>query len=299
MYSSNKRGSQKSTVAHNWAHSLDSKFKKDTIAGSLYYSGKTIYSYGGHFLIAVIDSKNDEIVYFTTRTYSVTTSQHISVVRQAVNHKTLIYCQNPDEAARGYHQLNIEAFEKEAKSIAMNLPRSKKPEIYLNQIAHQRDLLNVYAKHFNLNLSEYPLVYIYIESKDGASKATEAEKIAIEKAKVIRENEQLKRHNKEVKEFRSFKRDTLYTYKTNSDYLRYNTESKRIETSQGIEIPFEAAKRFYKWVKATIKAGGCEGVCTQKILTYEIKVVNKDFMKIGCHTIAITEADTIANLLKW
>lgn len=299
MYNSGNRGSKASEVAHNWAHQKQSQFKKDTTAGSLYYEGNTIYSYGRHFPIAVISEQDSNIVYFTTRTYSNTTSKHLSVVRAAVNHKTVLYCENPDQAARNIHTENIQAFEKEAKYISQSLPKSKKPEIYLNQIAHQRQLLTQYAQHFDLNLESFALVYIYIESKDMQSKASEAEKIAMEKAEKARQKELAKKHAKELKDFRAFKLNRIYATKAGSDYLRYNNESKRVETSQGIQIPTEIAKRFYKWVKATIKAGGCGGECEQKILSYTVSVVNADFMSIGCHTIAITEADAIAKLLKW
>lgn len=298
MYNSG-RGRQASHVAHNWAHQNPSTYKKDTEAGSLYYRGRTIYSYGSHFPIATISRENSHIVYFTTRGYSVTTSAHINTVRPAVNHKTLIYCAYPDLADEGSHIKNIQQFEYEAKNISKNLPKSKKPEIYLSKIAHQRDLLNKYAKHFNLDLKQYALVYIYIESKDGQSKASEAEKIAIEKAEKARQKELEKKHKKEVKEFRTFKRERIYTSIKGSDYLRFNKKTKRVETSQGVEIPAEIARRFYKWIKSTIKAGGCSGECTQKILNYEVRYVNANEMQIGCHTISMGEVESIAKLLNW
>lgn len=296
MYGTSKLSTN---IAHNWAHELTSPYKKYTGQGSnFYYDGKTIYSYGRHFPIAVISKEDSNIVYFTTRSYSVTTSGHISTARQAVNHKTLIYCKNPDEADSGYHDNNVQDFEYIAKQAAKNLPRSRKPEIYLTQIAYQLERLETYCKHFKIDAKQYPLVWVYVKSKSGASEATEAEIQAIEAARIIKEKALKKQHAKELKEFRTFKRNRLSVH-NGKDYLRFNPLSGRIETSQQIEIPTEAAKRFYKWLKATVKNGGCDGECKMQILHYEVTKVDANFFKIGCHTIEITEADKIAQLLKW
>ncbi|MFA7287623.1 MAG: hypothetical protein WC055_01970 [Melioribacteraceae bacterium] len=55
------------------------------------------------------------------------------------------------------------------------------------------------------------------------------------------------------------------------DYLRYNTDKKRIETSQNVEIPEGIAKRFFNWLIKINKSGGClNGDCGQKIMQYSV-----------------------------
>ena len=291
-----KKVVNESTVAHLWAHQTQNEARKSN--GSFYFHNRTIYSYGSHFPIAVIDKEDPNIVYFTTRTYSNTTAGHISTARSAVSHKTLVYCKHPKAAEENDHEANMDDFEYKAKEIAKSLPRSRKPEIYLARIKEQRELMEAYATHFNLNVAAYPMAYIFIRSKDGASEASEQETLAMKVAEKLRTKLEKAKEKKELKDFRAFKRVRLST-RINTDYLRFNSTTNRIETSQGIEIPVEAAKRFYKWSMKIIKAGGCTGDCVEKILEYKVKSIDKDFMKIGCHNIPVAEVSLIAKQLNW
>src|SRR6267378_6539904 len=75
-------------IPHLWAHKVQESARN--AQGNLYFGGDTIYSYGSHFPIArhVVDNptkKNPKsAILFTTRSYSVTTSGHISAVRSAI-----------------------------------------------------------------------------------------------------------------------------------------------------------------------------------------------------------------------
>ena len=314
MYSSG-RSANKNNVAHNWANQITAKGK----AGNFYFEGKTIYSYGGHFPIAVIA---DTCTFFTTRSYSPTTSAHISAAHisaahSACSHHNVVMCCNPDEAAKGYHENNIQAFENEAKPIVVKLAAARKPEIYLQELAGLRTRMEKYVKTCGKKaaqcLKQKKLAYIYMADADKAAKATVQEREALRLRRLQmkayeeeRRKEAQKRFDEKVKEFRAFEIVTIssYSYPQGSDrntsYLRYNKKAQRIETSKGVEIPAELAKRFYKWLKAVVKAGGCtEGNCEKKILDFSVEYVNADTFKIGCHTIAMSEADSIATLLKW
>src|SRR5436190_24347448 len=75
-------------IPHLWAHKVQESARN--AQGNLYFDGETIYSYGSHFPIArhTVDNptkKNPKLaVLFTTRSYSVTTSGHVSAVRSAI-----------------------------------------------------------------------------------------------------------------------------------------------------------------------------------------------------------------------
>lgn len=305
-----KKVVNESQVAHLWANQVQDEARNPR--KTFYFEYNTIYSYGGHFPIAVIDKQDSNIVYFTTRGYSPTTSGHISIVRYAANHKTFIYCKNPDQASRGYHAENIADFESNAKSIAQSLPNSRKPEIYLNKIAQERETLKKYAEHFNLDLTSYNLKFIYIESKDGGAKATEQElkereerRLKAEERERERQAERLKEHKKNVIKWRKFagkyenQTAHLYSREERIDYLRHNTVTNRIETSQGIEVPLEYAKKFYLQVLEIVANGTCDICGTQFLNAYEIKEINKDFIQIGCHKITIKEIKALAKQLNW
>lgn len=287
-----------SELAHEWAYQSQNEGR--TSNESFYFNGNTIYSYGSHFPIASISETNSYDVYFTTRSYSNTTAKHISLVRNAVSHKNLIYCHNPLAASRGLHSGNIQAFENEAKQISQSLPRSKKPEIHLSKIAYQRLLLETYANHFNIDLNalNLSLEYIYIETKEGGTQATESEKLRIAELKVKQAKELKDKAKKEIKLFREFKIRHLQ-YRNGFDLLRYNSIHKAIETSQGVLIELPIAKELHTQITEIVKTGNCT-LCGSKFMErYEIKEISAKQIVIGCHTISSKEISLIASQMNW
>jgi hypothetical protein len=109
-----------SEVAHKWANQLQEDARN---SGNFFFEGDTIYSYGRHFPIAkhIENAQGEKAILFTERTYSVTTSKHVQVVRSAVNHKNIIYCYNPHAT----HADNFKAWQNECESVASNLPKAK------------------------------------------------------------------------------------------------------------------------------------------------------------------------------
>ena len=77
--------------------------------------------------------------------------------------------------------------------------------------------------------------------------------------------------------------------------LRYNAEKKRVETSKGIEIPEEIAKRTWLKIKGCTN---CEGLEID-VVGYTLTEANTKFIKAGCHTIPQSDVQYIAQLLNW
>lgn len=71
-------------IPHLWAHRVQDTARN--AQGNLSFDGDTIYSYGLHFPIAryVSNKRGKAAILFTTRSYSVTTSGHVSAVRSAI-----------------------------------------------------------------------------------------------------------------------------------------------------------------------------------------------------------------------
>lgn len=133
-----------------------------------------------------------------------------------------------------------------------------------------------------------------------------AEQIArMEKERKAKERLTIKLGKEELKKWLAGEIDKRWSRFDLFDYLRVieRTEDKkhvkRIETSQGIELPIETARRDYNQVKLLLASGGCQGGCNFRILSYEVKQVNVDFIEVGCHTIKMSELDRIASILKW
>ena len=297
-----KKVFEKSEIAHLWANKVQTEAR--TPNSSFYFNHDVIYSYGSHFPIAV--HYNGKIL-FTTRTYSNTTASHLSLVKSACSHKEIVYCKHPLEAYKGNHTENLEAFNIAAKSESSNLPKSTKPAKYLDAIAYQKSLFEAYVQFFNLkvNISDY--AYLLIVSKTGAIEASEADKKAKELADKKRAAKQKRAFKKalllDVKKvdlWKSFEFTALHLYLSNHNnntYLRFNASTNEIETSKGIKLPLNVAKRFYKWFNAVLLKGGCDGNCNRKILDYEVTSVNKGGLIVGCHNISIDEINLISKHL--
>lgn len=285
----------KNEVAHRWANQLQSEGR--TAGRNFYFHGDTIYSYGGHFPIAkhVTNKKGERAILFTFRGYSNTTAKQIHVTRMACSHKNIILVDTPTD-------LTIKTFDgyiNKIKSELKGLGTARKPEKYIDPAMYYFGEAKKYADFFGLKLPK-ELIKLIDSVNSGEYKQyliKEADRIAKEKAK--REKEHKKQFIESIALFRSFEVERLYNRLFDRDYLRYNPETKRVETSQGVEIPTEAARRAYNWIKETVKAGGCNGECSYKILDYEVKSVTPELVTIGCHKIDLSEIEQIAVKLGW
>ena len=115
--------------------------------GQMYFTGDTIYSYGPHFPIAKIfrAPNGEEVILFTTRTYSMTTTRHIAEVQRAVNHshRKVVYCKFPD----GFeHTRNLEHFKSEMEDAIAKHKKARKPELYTGNILYQATLARDYCE---------------------------------------------------------------------------------------------------------------------------------------------------------
>ncbi len=86
-------------IPHLWAHRTQDEARNRQ--GNLYFTGDTIYSYGSHFPIARhVETKRGKVILLTTKTYSVTTSGHVSAVWSAIPAGTDVF-HVPDVVGHG------------------------------------------------------------------------------------------------------------------------------------------------------------------------------------------------------
>lgn len=280
-----KKVVDKHTVAHLFANQTQNEARTPT--GNFYFYNDTLYSYGSHFAIA---KHINGSVLFTTRGYSVTTSQQISIARFALSHKTLICCNNPSDSITG----NMNSFLKEVENVFSNVQNAKQQRTKIkafSELAYITDKVNEFATFFNLNVqTNYPKLYAALntnfeglnEYKDKAAKLDEAQKKADLKA-------QSAKHKEQLKKWRSGEIDTLYI-RDGFDYLR--ALGQNIRTSQGVEIDRVHAKLLYKGLNSSMVG---------KLVNhkYEITEINDKFLTVGCHKITIKEIKKLAASLGW
>jgi hypothetical protein len=299
-----------SDLAHVWAAQKQSEGK----AGSFYFRGCTIYSYGSHFPIATMEGDN---VFFTKRTYSSTTAKHIGLTRSAISHKNLIYCYDVPvnlKYASTEHENNLNRWKREIKSLFSELGNKKirNTQSRVNGINNLISELNTYCQYFKHPVKDKELKKLLKltampDFLEQAMAAKDKENAANEK----KMKQAVKAHEQYINLWREYKEDAIKelpskTKELNNFYanhsesytrLRFNAAENRVETSKGVQIPAEIAKR------AFIQLNGCmEGICKSvsvPVLNYTITETTKDSIKAGCHTIPKSDIWYIANLLKW
>ena len=131
-------------VCHVWAQQTQSEGR----AGNIFFRDKSIYSYGRHFEMArFID---DETVFITPRRYSVSTTNHLSLVRQAVRHKTVFTV--PDFT---YHPDNVRYLIDKARDHFDKAKRARKYADWPMQAARTTvESIRAYITKFQVQVPE-------------------------------------------------------------------------------------------------------------------------------------------------
>lgn len=297
-----------SDVAHYFANKVQSEGR--TSSSNFYfntdYKGNiSIFSYGSHFCIArhVENLQGQKAVTFTNRRYSNTTATQIATVRQACNHIDKIYCYDPSSSTAE----NLEQWLKNVNSIigAINSAKQQRSKLKaFEQLESVKSEVNIYCEFWGLNLeTENKELFIALQSNDFTDllKFKEQQDEIQKEKRALMAIKALKEHKENLKKWRKFdgRYNRLYTRIEQVDYLRFNTSTNRVETSQGIEIPLRTAKDFYSKVLETVKTGKCT-ICGSDFMDkYEVKEISKDHVIVGCHNITIKEIQKLAKALNW
>lgn len=259
---------------------------------TMFFEDGILYSYGYHFPMAKIVA--DNVVLFTTRSYSITTAKHLRYARQALGHYKFIYCYNPGES----HTSNFEHWYGQITKLLPSLKKARKPQKYLDTINNHLREAKEYAEYFNIELPKELSALIDINNLKNLAttivKADKEKQERIEAEEKARKERHLAEHKEALKAWRKFKRATLYSRVEQCDYLRFKPETNRIQTSQGIEIPLATAKDLFSYIMETVKNGGCTD-CKKVVLDrYQVRSISTKDVRIGCHTILISEIKKVA-----
>lgn len=280
-------------VAHLWANQVQDEARN--AGNSLFFYGDTIYSYGHHFAIAKhVEHNGVKACLFTTRKYSVTTSAHTSFVSSAANHLNLIYVPFPD----GDFEKNARQFERNIKNALASIVSARKPEKYLYEARVILGQLEKYADFMGEPVPDEAKEMINIASQGEWAQYLADE----EKREAEREEKAMQARQKKLKEdlikWRNNKLRSLWGRLGERDYLRVSADGLEIETTQGISIPLDMAKRSFKFVMAAMKRGGCTD-CKHKILHYEVTSITPTTLTVGCHAVDLKEINRVAKKLNW
>lgn len=236
---------------------------------NLYINGDCIYSYGRHFCIAKRVGLGT--ILFTTRGYSNSTAKHKNYVARACSHMNLVYCYDPC----GTHNDNQEAFLREIREILPNLAKARKPEKYLHAIYNICARAMKYCEFFGIPMNKDLAKFVNSEDFN----KTNEEYIAELKKRAEKERRaQMKKKREQLDKWHNFE-SNYPPYGLEFQELRVNAENKnRIETTMGVEIPFELGREFFERIKNNLLKVG------DQLLYYSVREITDKVIKIGCHT---------------
>ena len=280
--------SNHSEVAHIWAQRPWRNGGSSTgRAGNIFFSKDKIYSYGYHYCIGEFLDFNTVLI--NDSGYSVSTSKHIGIVRDAVSHKTQYFVSqtNPEFVAGRIQEL-IEKF-----------GRARKPEMYYEEIKY---LVEKFVEFHNTEFSNidkrtnaYRFVANTLKRLENDFEGVRSE--LRERLKIERKRRRAEKQ-KAIREFKAYiKTETakFLNYETNQiskpwnsqtlelrdnlkDVLRVSKDATKVETSQGISVGIDNARTLYRMIQAGIDIRG------ERIEHYTVTSINGT-LKIGCHNI--------------
>lgn len=253
-------------------HTFSNKLKDRGKYGNLFFEHNKLYSYGYHYLLAKF--VKDNVILINDSGYSVTTSKHITLIRQASRQYTQLFTTETDG----------ELVEKRLNQLYNKLVKATKPLLYINEIVY---LVDKYAQNCKL-LDRTPLTVI-LEYKDKLSEQQ------LKDAKIQAKKDEISKKEKESQEFEVNKAKFL-NYETDYitgklDLIRLTEDKRLIETSQKVLITLEVAKDLYQAIVNNINIVG------YKIGNYQVKQLTKDSIVIGCHTIPLTNIHEVGKQL--
>lgn len=265
-----------SEIVHVFAQQTQSEGR--TSGNNIFFEDNKIYSYGYHYKLAEIKPNN--IVLINNLGYSNSTSKHIHLIMNATRQYRQIF----------YRDIDLNYVYGEIIRASIKIVKAKKPEIYAFTIIQKFENLTEYLK-------EFKQVNILKDSKYLELKKI-YKSISIDKEKFIQVGKERdkKQKEREEKEFKIsldkfFKYEINYfTKKTNEDFLRISEDRTMIETTQGVKIPIQEAKKLYELITLGVNIKGL------KISNFTIISINGT-LKIGCHQINIKNVHEIGKQL--
>jgi hypothetical protein len=305
--------SNHSEVCHFWAN----RKQESGNSSNMFFRNDTIYSYGDHFPIARHENLNT--ILFTTRTYSISTSKHITYTRRAIPaDKKIIYVRNvedinwawnnPCNSKEGKHfypvlseiKNNLEVMENEIISTLKKSITARTNKPYL--LSSAQNALDNMADYLELResalLPDYRKEYNRFQSfirktRQGLNDNTISEAIAAQvKAERKAERERQERIRKEnAEKIERWKNgENVYLPYLKYAFLRIEKENGLIKTSHNAAVSIREGKILWSMIKAGKSIHG------HTIGGYTVISFNGE-LKIGCHVIERSEVERIGALL--
>ena len=281
-------------VAHLWAN--QSKLKAR--GSNFFFNGKTIYSYGTHFPVAtLVETKQGTVALFERAAYSVSTTRHQSIARQAVKHlESFDVDLTHSWSGLGYDiKKAFEAYRNQSEESMVKASRARTyKDLHLrdahNAIEKANRLLVLFRKELPYVRKLKPLDDTSIERLNEQAKAKRRKEIQanrkLEKAWLNHETDSLPRGHRYLLRTRQ---RMIITEAGNAPRIG---EPREVETSHGARIPLDDAKTFYN---AISRFRATPDQCpSMNVSHFRLNKLIPQGARIGCHFLAWSVMDQFA-----
>ena len=250
-----------------------------TSNNNIFFEGDSIYSYGYHYELGRF--LDDKTILINDEGYSNSTAKHITLLIGATSQYKQYY----------KTKVNIYLVHNKIMYLKGKLARARKPQMYISEIYSLWNSFNEYINERKRNelrkYKEYKELLLFVDSLQEETSIEDLRQWEKEEEK--KKREKVKKYLSEsLTKFREYKKD--YFRIGGKDYLRLSKCAQFVETSQGVKIDIEEAKRYLKLLKSGAIMRGA------KIGNYTTISFDK-LLRIGCHNISKEEIKYISNLI--
>lgn len=279
-------------VAHVWA----SESQSDGRANNVFFDGNKIYSYGRHYVAAVIHTKVNKLALVNEYRYSSSTGKHRHRIVNALQGRmSYIYVPVPDASSNEDHKINLLYLENNVVSHLESF-FNKTKYVYVQSLIETIDLYNQYGTFFNKNFKKFDL-------DDGTwAVIEEIARIKGARVKELKESREEKEELKRLKLAEEYRTEIeLWPNNQNTksipynlfpkdfDLVRVSKDFKEVETCRGAKVPLPHAVRLLqKTVNGKVRKG-------DKVGYFTVTKVSQKNLTIGCHVINIAQATDVIN----
>lgn len=250
-----------------------------TSNSNIFFEGDKIYSYGYHYELGRF--LDDKTILINDEGYSNSTGKHISLLIGATSQYKQYYKTKTD----------IHLVHGQIMYLKKKLSKARKPQMYISQIYSLWNSFNEYInerKEKQLRkYKEYKELLLFVDSLQEETSIEDLRNWAKEEEKKKREK-QKKELTESLAKFRAY--ESNYFRIGGKDYLRLSECAQFVETSQGVKIDVNEAKRYLKLLKSGAIMRGA------KIGNYTTISFDK-LLRIGCHNISKEEIEYINKLI--
>jgi len=267
-----------SEVCHIWAQQTQEEGR----ASRIFFDGPSIFSYGRHFEMARFITP--EVVFITTRGYSVSTAKHLKYVQTAVSHETVFTVPSFDD-----HNENVKHYISLVYELAGKAARSRKnAEWIIQDIDRNVRALESYLRIFEKNISD---------DSRGAAGATLKEIAgrdfsAIAKRQAAAAKLEREKRAREIAErLEKWKRGE-YHGAIHDGPMALRLHDGEIQTSLGARVPIKEA------VDLFLDITNGRPVHGRSIGRYTVTGFDGEILTVGCHRIPMTEMERMYRVLR-